>query len=343
MDNIWVWVGLQITGKNDPLTKISLSNLMLKIKNPKLPFIQKITQLRITKQIDIVKYKELKKDLPYFTCALFHPNIRIKQNFAAINCFVLDLDNLSKYPTIDITQLKHQFKQNNTILSFFISPGADGLKLIFKLKQPCKDAAHFSAFYKTFALNFAKEYNLDNVVDYSTSDVTRACFVSFDPDAYYNPNATPIDLDLMLPAQSLFTSQFKATQKTFGQNKQLAIKQDKQELTHDSLLKIKQSLNIKVKLANQKTYYSPPEIDKIIDLLPPLFLPHQIFIEQILPIHYGKKLKLICGLYWAEINVFFGKNGYSVVKTPKNGSNFDLADIGYTIIYNLIHNYAPPS
>lgn len=38
----------------------------------------------------------------------------------------------------------------------------------------------------------------------------------------------------------------------------------------------------------------------------------------------------------AEINVFYGKRGFSVVKTPKRGSNDGLADISNRVLCELL-------
>ena len=75
----------------------------------------------------------------------------------------------------------------------FCSPGADGLKLLFRLEEKCEDEALFSAFYKQFALTFSQKYQLEGVIDTQTSDVTRACFMSYDPEAWYRPEALPVD------------------------------------------------------------------------------------------------------------------------------------------------------
>jgi hypothetical protein len=42
---------------------------------------------------------------------------------------------------------------------------------------------------------------------------------------------------------------------------------------------------------------------------------------------------------WAEINVFYGKKGWSVVKTTKSGSHPDLAELGARAIEEILSSY----
>ena len=53
-------------------------------------------------------------------------------------------------------------------------------------------------------------------------------------------------------------------------------------------------------------------------------------------INYGKKMVFVINNIWAEINIFYGKKGFSVVKTPKHGSNSELADIVQKILCELL-------
>jgi hypothetical protein len=63
-----------------------------------------------------------------------------------------------------------------------------------------------------------------------------------------------------------------------------------------------------------------------------------ITILEVIPIQYGKKIKFGVKHFWAEINVFHGKRGFSVVKTPKNGSNEELTQIAFDLVNNVICN-----
>jgi len=182
--------GLHITQSGDPLHKIGLEEMYRRIRQPKAAFQDRIRQLRAVRAMDEKQYRELKKDLPYFVCGLFHPAVRRRENFAEIRHFLLDLDHLSQ-AELPAEVLAQRMRALPEAEMCFTSPGGDGLKLMFRLSEGCRDAAMFSAFYKVFSRQFAEKHSLQQVVDYATSDVSRACFVSFDPEAFYNPQILP--------------------------------------------------------------------------------------------------------------------------------------------------------
>lgn len=68
-------------------------------------------------------------------------------------------------------------------------------KVLFKLCEKCYDAGLYSLFYRSFVKKLSLEYNLEQVLDSSTCDASRACFISYDPEVYYNPNAEMIDIN----------------------------------------------------------------------------------------------------------------------------------------------------
>ena len=88
---------------------------------------------------------------------------------------------------------------DDRIFMAFVSPGGDGLKLVFRLDQPCMDPKQFSDFYKAFAHAFGERHGLSAYLDFRTADATRACFLSHDPEAYHDPIAEPVRWGAMLP------------------------------------------------------------------------------------------------------------------------------------------------
>lgn len=79
------------------------------------------------------------------------------------------------------------------VLFIFVSPSGDGCKGIVRIPK-CTAEEH-TLYFKAFSLhnNFTKAW------DKSTSDVTRVCFESYDPNPYINPNASIFapELDLV--------------------------------------------------------------------------------------------------------------------------------------------------
>jgi hypothetical protein len=334
---MFVYVGRNITQSNDPLIKMSIVELMRRIQNPKIDFQNSIKQLRIANTIDSNKYKELKKSLPYFTCGVFHPLFRKKENFASISNFVLDLDHLSQNE-VNIDVLIDQLKRDMNVLAYFVSPGGDGLKVLFHLKNNCTDAILFSAFYKVFTMKFAQKYNLQKVVDLKTSDVSRACFISWDEGAIINTESNDVDMNEYLSDRDFEVSELVIKEAVqFAKDIKSEENKPNQDISDDILEKIKQKLNPTFKLKNEKDVYVPSEIEELLPIIEKHLNAIDIILVETYPINYGKKIKVKAGIFWAEINLFYGKKGYSIVKTPKNGSNEKLADLAFQSISQIIY------
>lgn len=325
--------GLHITQSGDPLHKIAVEEMFRRIRQPKAAFQDRIRQLRAVRAMDEKQYRELKKGLPYFVCGLFHPAVRRRENFAEIRHFLLDLDHLSQ-AELPIEPLAQRMSGLPELEMCFTSPGGDGLKLMFRLSEGCRDAAMFSAFYKVFSRRFAEQYQLQQVIDYATSDVSRACFVSSDPEAFYNPEATPILMEDFLPgldfelAEKAVREAEKAIPPPPAMNK---------EPEKDVLQQIRQKLNPNARPAPRaKQHHVPPELDQVAPLLAEKLAEMGLQLASANPINYGRQLRVAAGHLWAEVNLFYGKRGFSVVKTTKSGSHTELADIAAQAIEEIL-------
>ncbi len=329
--------GIHITQVNDPLQKISIERLYRGIRYPKSSFQDFIRQLQTVRSMDVRKYRNLKKQLPYFVGGLFHPAIRRKEHFASIRHFVLDLDHISAAGK-NIEEMALQLREIPGVMLNFRSPSGDGLKVLFRLSEECRDAALFSSFYQLFAHRFAQKWGLEQIVDYKTHDVTRACFLSYDPGAWYDPIADEIDMNEYITANN-----FDKAEKDIRETEQAIQKAEKRTETmktsgpdEDTLLKIKQKLNPNYRLKKKKEYYVPPEVDTALELLKKGLPAYDIQLAETSAIQYGRKLKLQAGSIWAEVNIFYGKRGYSIVKTPKTGSNPDLATLAVQVLEEIL-------
>jgi len=327
-------IGKNITAFNDSLLKISENDLFEQISNSSIDLKNRIDQLRNIAIIDVKKYRQMKTLLPYITCGTFNPAIRKTENFASISSFIIDIDHLSeKEMTVDT--IKFNLGLDNNILMAFTSPSGNGLKVMFRLNEKCYDHAQFSIFYKLFLKNFSNQYGLNQVVDHKTSDVTRACFLSHDPHCYYNPDAEPVNMKSYVNFSSTLEvreiqEQLSLYEKEINQVQ--THEQAENELSPDVLHLIKQKLNPKIRTQKQKLIYVPEELDKIMTKLTSKLNSYDIEVKTIEDINYGKKFVLMLQSHWAEVNVFWGKKGFSVVKTPKRGSNEELADIGFKLL-----------
>jgi len=219
----------------------------------------------------------------------------------------------------------------------FVSPGGDGLKLMFRLEEPCFDPGLYSLFYKAFVQHFAREHQLEPVIDLRTHDVTRACFLSVDPGAWFHPEARPVVLGQYFdPSAPDAEREIHRAQKKLEEEAVVPAPETKEPLSDEVLVAIKQKLNPNYRPRKKKQAYVPPELEKVMPRIEERFAELGITLQEPEPIHYGKKLRVQAGEHWAEVNVFFGKRGFSVVKTTKSGSKAELATLTQQALEELL-------
>ncbi len=325
--------GKNVTQAGDQLHSLSLERLYLGLTQPKGNLIDLLQQLRSLKTIDAAAYRKAKTQLPYIVCGNFNPAQRRKENFAFTEHFIIDIDHLVNIDSSP-DEIKKLLKPDERVAMLFTSPGGDGVKLVFNLQTRIHDAGYYSAFYKIFAASFAVQYRLEGAVDLVTNDVSRCCFMSYDPQAVYNEKALPVDAADYLDEGSLeglfeaskIVKMAEQTKKELNGDDLLA-SLEKQNLPDDVLMKIRQKLNPALAARQPKTkeYYQPVELEQTMPQLKESLLQMGISLTETHPIQYGKKLKLSAGAYWAEINLFHGKHGFKAVQTTKTGSNKSLA------------------
>lgn len=331
-----VSLGKNITIPADSLNRISLEKLANLIQFADDNLVRQVNQLRTVLTIDPKKYRQLKTQLPYFTCGMFNPSYRKMENFSQANCFVLDFDHLIEKGITTIA-VKQKIIDDKRVALAFVSPSNDGVKVIFCLKEPLYDHAKFSIFYKAFALKFAKQYGLDQVVDGRTSDVTRACFLSVDHALHFNGEpelvevAKYVDFDSYSSLQQVRMEFAEVEQ----QIEQLHVPPQKNSPSEEALLQIRQTLNPTQKV-KAKSYYVPHELELKLPQIQEHITNFGISIESIRSISYGKQMKFVLGDIWAELNVFYGSKGYSIVKSTKNGSHSGLTDTVHQILTDLL-------
>ena len=59
-------------------------------------------------------------------------------------------------------------------------------------------------------------------------------------------------------------------------------------------------------------------------------------IYEIVSIQYGKKLQFRMGQKLAEVNLFYGKRGFSVVQSPRCGTSADLNELMSQLIDSFL-------
>ncbi len=127
--------------------------------------------------------ERIKKSLPAFTpSATFKGGRKMEflQEYNKLIC--LDIDKLEK---VKLTEVKAKAIKDEYIYAAFISPSGNGLKLFVKVDTEKEN--HKETFLK---LQRYFEELLAVEIDKSGKDITRLCFVSFDPELFVNHSST---------------------------------------------------------------------------------------------------------------------------------------------------------
>lgn len=126
----------------------------------------------------------LKKELPYVTFSgTFSPS-RLETNLVQHSGLMsLDFDDVP-----NLAETRIQLQADPYVRLCFVSPRGNGLKLVVEI-MPCSLEKHKEYFYD-LSQYFQQTYACAPTADKSCCDITRACFLSHDPEAYYNPNST---------------------------------------------------------------------------------------------------------------------------------------------------------
>jgi GTPase SAR1 family protein len=130
---------------------------------------------------------ELKKSLPAFSpSGIFDGDHKASSILEYSGILHLDID---KQDEKNIRELEESLKKDIQVLAFFRSPSGNGLKIFYWHKGLAIN--HSENLKKLMAL-FYRKYKI--MADEAVSDLGRLCYFSHDPNAYYNENAEPLDL-----------------------------------------------------------------------------------------------------------------------------------------------------
>lgn len=327
-----IWLGKHITSPGDPLFPVEVEKVHKALHNAEGEVATLQKRLQAIRLIDMNQYRKLKTGLPYLVCAHFQPRVRKKENFLHTERFIMDIDHLSEFG-LDITDLKKKLISDPRVEMMFTSPGGDGLKVLFVLEAKISDTGYYAMFYKSFCLKFSEQYELAGAVDTKTNDVSRCCFVSYDPEAYYNAHAQKVNSASYLPADGdvsfdLFNSKLHAKEKELEEEKKALgiVLSPGAPLADDILNQIKQKVGVRVKKPIEKTFIQPAELDAVIPEVMQQLDTVGIKLDKMRPIEYGRQIKVSAGNYWAEVNIFYGQKGVRLVGTTKTGSSKELCE-----------------
>lgn len=331
-------VGSNITSSADALKKVKVDYLYHSLCHPKPEIVSKMKQLRIIRNIDLKQYALLKRQLPYVVCAMFNPPYRRTEHFAYTEYFILDIDHIYD-KGMDLGQVRAQIQGDSRVVLCFLSPGEDGLKVLFRLKERCYDAGIYSLFYKSFLKDFSSRYGLEQVIDERTSDVCRACFVSIDPNAFYNPSADPVDMNAYIrqdDVNALFDLKSSLAKEVKAQSQAAAKEEKRMEPDAEVMQRVKALLNPKGVSKQKPEPCVPQRLNEIMDDLKRYVEETGVQLYEVQNIQYAKKLRFRMGQKLAEINLFYGKHGFSVVQSPRCGTSAELNELMAQLVGSFI-------
>jgi len=155
-----------------PAKSITLVDFIEMIKKEN-PLIQQIREAK-TKE----ERNNLKSKLDYVCFAGIFRR-RGKEDLVKSSGFAcFDVDDVT-----NLEEAKEKINKNKYTHCSFISPSGKGLKFLVKIPEIKNDEE-----YKKYWISISKHYALPNS-DVATKDISRACYISEDGGAYYNPNS----------------------------------------------------------------------------------------------------------------------------------------------------------
>lgn len=325
-------LGFHITQAGDPLTRISLQACHEWIITGNQGLKANTEQLRRIREIDPEAYRKQKVELPYITSGIFHPPIRKKENFAASRIMLFDFDHFAARDVMELSLEKLKTYPSSGLL--FRSPSGTGLKMAVILNDACTDGGIFVHSYKAILRRIADQYDLTQQADYRTHDVARACFLCYDGEAWINPSPT---------GQILPTNEEMEDLKAGQAHLANPDKDDggTEPLSDGVLLAIKEKLRLSKKAKAAREVYVPVELESRFPAIEAAIKRFGMVVRESRRIHYGRQLTVDAGTHWAEVNVFYGKRGFSVVKTMKSGSHPELAEMVQQIVKEALESLWP--
>jgi len=188
----------------EPTGSTTLKQVIDWVKNGK--YADVVANIRTAKSEKEAKF--LKKFLDYVTFSGTFVPVRHAENLRLHSGYiVLDFDH-----NPNAAHLKMQLETDPYVAACFLSPRGEGVKAVIRIKDPGRHKETFA----DLAYYFNDVYRLTDKekVDPSGSDWSRACFLSHDPTAYYNPDSKVYAIKNLVPAKAPRTVQQMAQDAT---------------------------------------------------------------------------------------------------------------------------------
>lgn len=285
-----------------------------------------IDRLRRLMVIDKNAYAAQKLKLPYFCVSSFEGDIRQGQRFLNAEYLVLDFDHLNHG---DLELAHEASTRHPQVMLSFRTPSNAGLKVVFRLHQPITDKKHYHDLGKTFGVQYARQFGLTKALDMQTFDVTRASFLCPDAFAYFNPAAVPVNWQEYL-RESLLLSKYGDN---VGEEEEV---EAKGEPNADAYKAILQKLKPKTPPRRQGPPI-PEQVQMVLDAMPKLCEQHELVVVETRGIQYGAQVVLgHPDGQRGECNLYYGKRGYTVVRSVKGNTQPMLTEILEKLIWEAV-------
>ena len=311
------------TGQNiataAPMQPTAWEDVVARLRNDR-KLAELVARLRRVRTLDRESYTRLKTTLPYFCTSQFAEHLRRTDHFEMAEAWVLDADHCAA-DDVGLARLKTRIGADPRVALCFVSPGGDGLKMLFILDEPCMQTKQFAEAYQAFAHKFAAEYDLLDSIDRVTHDVTRACFMSHDPQLYYNPIPDRVHWADYLP-------KFVPPPPT---SPTLPFAEHPNE-SHDIRPDVYQDILATLKASKRprpapRPIHVPEALNYVLEVIGVPLAEFGINIEEVTNIQYGKRIRMSDPKHTAECNVFYGKLGFSVVGVPRRNYHQGLMEL----------------
>ena len=147
--------------------------------------------LEVRKESDKAKREQLKSNLPVVTVSGIFSGRGSSTLVKHSGLIAIDVDLDHNSDVEDFKNFKQEISQLSEIAYCGLSVSGTGYFCIINISDPDDHVSHFNAIYENF-----KDFNI--TIDKSCSDVSRLRGISYDPDAYFNHNASKYERKIVL-------------------------------------------------------------------------------------------------------------------------------------------------
>lgn len=306
--------GTHLSDSNHVLKHVDIEDMAHYIIEGHQGLIDYTQLLRKVKAYSVDRYRVMKKKLPYYCMSIFEPSHRKISNLEQAVGMIIDID----FNNEDITPYRDRIARDPRVLLLYTSPSGQGLKVTFKFETPIYQASSYSRLYKEFTHSFGVDYEILQFIDMQNSDASRVSFLSYDPYAVYNPDAIPIS--------------WTAVDRDEG-------KESQPDIAPDVYKEILNKLNTRPVIKKRGAKIKPG-LEKLIPQIEITLGEYSIEVVDIQGIQSGMKVIVNLGDDMGEVNVYHGKRGFSVVSSPKRGTNDELNEACARLIRSILpHRY----